>query len=37
MSKNTTENQPAVSVVVPVYNEEENVTILYDRITAAMH
>ncbi|MBN2010343.1 glycosyltransferase family 2 protein [candidate division KSB1 bacterium] len=27
----------AVSVVVPVYNEEENVSILHERISAAMH
>ena len=32
----TAEHQPELSVVVPVFNEEENVTVLYSRLTAVL-
>ncbi len=37
MVRNARQRKIAVSVVVPVYNEEENVPILHERISAAMH
>jgi polyisoprenyl-phosphate glycosyltransferase len=32
----TPEHQPELSVVIPVFNEEENVTVLYSRLTAVL-
>jgi polyisoprenyl-phosphate glycosyltransferase len=32
----TPEHQPELSVVIPVFNEEENITVLYSRLTAVL-
>src|SRR5882724_6472632 len=32
----TPEHQPELSVVIPVFNEEENVTVLHSRLTAVL-
>jgi polyisoprenyl-phosphate glycosyltransferase len=33
----TPEDQPELSVVIPVFNEEENITILHSRLTNVLH
>jgi dolichol-phosphate mannosyltransferase len=35
-ASSTPERQPELSVVIPVFNEEENITVLYSRLTAAL-
>ena len=32
----TPEHQPELSVVIPVFNEEENITVLHSRLTAVL-